>query len=403
MVNIFTQFGGDASDLADALIRPSSGISLVAGSVVYGGANVAASIFDSLSLGGAKISGPGILLTSGDGTPSSTNLTGSFGQHNGMGGDDDLSQIIENAFPSAGVTQDKSVLEFKINAAAGVKTVIFDVVFGSEEYPEWANSSYVDIAAILVNGKNAAFFDGDPKKPLSVLQANLGYFQDNENGAIPIEYDGISNKLTVIAKVKPGENTIKIAIADTGDDAYDSGIFVANLRGSDKDLQGILNEVAGTDGKDKLKAVPDIDNIVVGGLGPDKLFANTGFDILYGDQEDGGGDVSAISASPVAAPAIFKDKFVFKSVYFLEKRLKKTDVIADFDKKDVIDFSKLTGPKLDFIGKSKFSGDDGEVRYEQSKKKGYTAVYVDIDGNGKTDASLKVLGLHKFKDGDFIL
>ena len=56
---------------------------------------------------------------------------------------------------------------------------------------------------------------------------------------------------------------------------------------------------------------------------------------------------------------------------FLDKKIDKTDVIADFDKKDVIDFSKLTGPKLDFIGKDGFSGNgDGEVRYKQFKSAG---------------------------------
>lgn len=405
MVNILTEFGGDASGFASTLIKPSSGISLVTGSAVYTGVNSAASTFDSLSFGGAKIAGPGILLTSGDGTPSLTNTSGSFGQNTGADGDDDLSDIVENAFPSAGVTQDASVLEFKVNAEAGVKTVIFDIVFGSDEYPEWSNTSYVDIAAILVNDKNAAFFGGDTKKPLSVLDKNLGYFQDNQLGGLGIEYDGISNKLTVIAKVHEGENTIKIAIADTGDPIYDSGIFVANLRGSDKDLEGILNEVAGTDGKDKLKALPDIDNVVVGGLGPDKLFANTGFDILYGDEEDEGGDAtSKVAASTVALSENFKDTFVFKSAKTLQKKIDKTDVIADFEGRDVIDFSKMTGPKLDFIGKGKFSGDgDGEVSFKQFKADGFTAVYVDIDGNGKADASLKLLGLHKLKDGDFVL
>jgi hypothetical protein len=64
----------------------------------------------------------------------------------------------------------------------------------------------------------------------------------------------------------------------------------------------------------------------------------------------------------------------------------------------------MVKPKLDFIGKSKFDKDgDGEVRYKQYKKDGYTAVYVDTNGDGKVDASLKVLGLHKFNEGDFAL
>jgi len=406
VTNSFTEYDGNAEAFADTLFQSSGGISLVSGSVTFFGKNSAASTFDSLSLGKAKIDGPGILLTSGDGTPPPSNTSGSYGQHNlGMSASDsDLQAIINGAFPSAGVTQDASVLTFKVNAAAGVKTIMFDVVFGSDEYPEFSSSTFVDIAAVMVNGKNAAFFGGDSKKPLSILDQNKGYFQDNTNGSIQIEYDGVSNKLTVIAKVKEGVNDIKIAIADTGDSSYDSGIFIANVRGSDKDFEGILNEISGSAGKDNLKAVKGIDNILFGGLGKDKLQANTGKDVLYGDEDGSDGASSMAAEDSLFKSTLSKDKFIFKSKKVLDKKIDKTDIIADFDKKDVIDFSKMIKPKLDFIGKSGFSKDgDGEVRYKQFKKDGFTAVYVDTNGDGKVDASLKVLGLHKFNDGDFSL
>ncbi|MCB1503278.1 MAG: choice-of-anchor L domain-containing protein [Bauldia sp.] len=405
MTNNFTEFSGAAGDLVSVLLKSGTGISYVSGSASYSGTKSAASTFDSLSLGGAVISGPGILLTSGDGTPPPSNTLTSYSVQNFQPGDSNLDAIVNNAFPAAGSTEDASVLSFKINASAGTKTVIFDIVFGSDEFPEWSNTEFVDIAAVIVNGKNAAFFGGDSKKPLSILDKNLGYFQNNQDGHVSIEYDGISNKLTVIAKVKEGVNDIKIAIADTGDQIYDSGIFIANLRGSEKDLEGILNEVSGTTGNDKLKAIAGIDNVVIGDLGKDKLYANNGFDILYGDQEDdGGSDVSAVASSAVALSLDFKDTFFFKKTKYLDKKISKTDVIADWDSKDKINLSKLAGPKLDFIGKAKFSDNgDGEVRYKQFKKKDFTAVYVDTNGDGKTDASVKVLGLHKFNDGDFSL
>ena len=135
-------------------------------------------------------------------------------------------------FRALGYTQDAAVLEFKINADPGRQDDHLRRRVRIGRVSRVFQHSYVDIAAILVNGKNAAFFAGDTKKPLSVLDDNLGYFQDNTAGGIAIEYDGISNKLTVIAKVQEGENTIKIAIADTGDAIHDFGIFIANLRGS---------------------------------------------------------------------------------------------------------------------------------------------------------------------------
>jgi hypothetical protein len=408
MANIFTVFGGNEQTFAETLFQSSTGISLVGGSASYTGDNSASSTFDSLSLGGALISGPGILLTSGDGTPPLSDTLPSYGVPLGEPGDVDLTDIVENAFPGAGATQDATVLKFKVNADPGIKTIVFDVVFGSDEFSEFSSTSFVDIAAILVNGKNAAFFGGNKKKPLSVLDDNLGYFQDNEqNGAIAFEYDGISNKLTVIAKVNEGVNEVKIAIADTGDQYYDSGIFVANLRGSTNDIEGILNEIAGTTGNDKLKAVKGIDNILFGDEGADKLLANTGKDILYGDEsepESGTGTTGKIADDEISATGDFKDKFVFKSLKVLEKSIKKTDVIADFDSKDVINISKIAGPKFDFIGKGKFSDNgDPEVKYKLFKSKDYTAVYVDSDGDGKAEASIKLLGLHKLKDGDFVL
>ncbi len=408
MANTFTVFGGNAQIFAETLFQSAGGISLVGGSVSYTGDNTASSTFDSLSLGGAVISTPGILLTSGDGTPPLSNTQSSYGLGISEPGDTDLTAIVENAFPGAGATQDATVLKFKVNADPGIKTIVFDVVFGSDEFSEWSSTQFVDIAAILVNGKNAAFFGGNAKKPLSVLDDNLGYFQDNEqNGAIAFEYDGISNKLTVIAKVNEGINDIKIAIADTGDPIYDSGIFVANIRGSTNDLEGILNEIAGTTSHDKLKAVKGIDNILFGDAGADKLFANTGKDFLYGDDsepESGTGTTSKAVGAEIAASVDFKDTFVFKSLKVLNKSVNKTDVIADWDKKDVIDISKIAGPKFDFIGKGKFSDHgDPEVNYKQFKSKDYTAVYIDSDGDGKAEGSIRLLGLHKLKDGDFLL
>ncbi len=149
---------------------------------------------------------------------------------------------------------------------------------------------------------------------------------------------------------------------------------------------GNFNEVAGTTGADKLKAAKGIDNILYGDEGADKLFANTGKDILYGDGPTSGAGTTG-EAPAVGAETDFKDTFVFKSLKVLEKSIKKTDVIADFDKLDRIDLSKLTGPELDFIGKAKFSGDgDGEVRFKPFKADGYAALKVDINGDAVTEA-----------------
>lgn len=397
MTNAFTEYTGGNDDLlAKALFVSPSGISYVNGSAKYTGRPQSSSFFDNLNLGQAVVSNKGILLTSGDGSPAFINTSSSYTLSTGENGDTQLNTEVQNAFPGAGSTRDASILEFQIMAAAGVKSVSFEVVFGSDEYPEFSSSTFVDIAAIFVNGKNVALFGGNADSPLSVLDNNVAYFQDNTGGGITIEYDGLSKKLKVIAEVKPGVNDIKIAIADTGDSLYDSGIFVSNIKGSSLSLTGIVNEVLGTEGKDTLKALKNADNILFGSAGKDKLIANNGFDILFGDQDGTDTGLLAISIS--------RDKFVFAKKSSSSKKLKDADVIGDWDKKDKIDISKLSKTKFDFIGKKKFHDDgDPEVRYKTKAKKDFTAVYVDKNGDGKTDLAIKLDGIHTLHDNDFVL
>lgn len=218
----------------------------------------------------------GILLTTG-GYPPSSNTSTSYTVSNGTGGDADLSQVLEEAgFFGAGETFDAVSIEFTIDVTktSGIDGIKFDLVFGSDEYPEYASSSFVDIAAVFVNGKNYALFNNDPSTPLSVLDKNLeDNFIDNTSGAYPIEWDGFSHVLSIRALLETGLNTVKVAIADTGDSAFDSGLYIADMdllteggvgegvytvvnasiSGDELTLTGLLEEVNLFDGKDTIK------------------------------------------------------------------------------------------------------------------------------------------------------
>lgn len=238
------------ANLVNAIILNNTGISLVPGAIdlKYG------TIYDyySETPGAEKSSisfyngslplniGAGLLLTSGNGAPPLTNTSSSYGRSfndsslYGSELDPQLQAIANAAFSGAGNIRDASILTFQVQVTdPSVQSVRFDLVFGSDEYPEYADSSFVDIGAVLVNDLNYALFNGQPNQPLSVIKTNLnlGNFIDNQNGVLPIEYDGVSKPLTVIAPVQQGLNVIKIGVADTGDQAYDSGLFVANLQG----------------------------------------------------------------------------------------------------------------------------------------------------------------------------
>ncbi|PLX08409.1 MAG: hypothetical protein C0596_05995 [Marinilabiliales bacterium] len=87
----------------------------------------------------------GVILSSGDiadapGPNTSGSTSGSFYSN----GDADLEAIISD------VTNDAAVLEFDFTPASDV--IEFEYVFASDEYPEFANSSFNDVFAFLVTG-----------------------------------------------------------------------------------------------------------------------------------------------------------------------------------------------------------------------------------------------------------
>jgi hypothetical protein len=153
----------------------------------------------------------------------------------GLPGDTDL-----DALASPYATYDAAVLEFDF--VPTYSTVQFKYVFGSDEYSDYANSSFDDVFGFYVNGTNCALVPGT-SEPVSVNTINNGnpngdttphnaqYFRDNvyPNGpTINTELDGLTTVLTCNATVNPGvTNHMKLAIADASDDQLDSAVFIA--------------------------------------------------------------------------------------------------------------------------------------------------------------------------------
>ena len=235
----------------------------------------------------------GIFITSGGG-PGTENTSGSFTVNLGEPGDDRLTDTAREAFPGAGSTNDASIVTFTFDAAelGNSPSISFDLFFGSDEYPEFVNSSFVDIATIYVNGVNYALFNGDPAQPLSIVGPSINtegnFFNHNGvAGTYDNQYDGFSVLLNVIAPIQAGLNEVIVAIADTGDSAYDSGLFVGNVTGSNFNVSGSFVEVNGTNGADNIAAnlAPELTTL---GGGQDTVTGTAAeFD---GDLIDGFGD-----------------------------------------------------------------------------------------------------------------
>ncbi|MEH7380027.1 choice-of-anchor L domain-containing protein [Bacillus sp. JJ1533] len=164
----------------------------------------------------------GIVLSSGSiQNAIGPNTSSSISESNGLGGDGDLNTLVSG-------TRDATYLEFDFVPRSDV--IKFQYVFSSDEYNEYAGSSFNDVFGFFVNGQNVAILPGT-STPVSINNVNhylnTQYFVDNTSGALNTEMDGLTTVLPIEAHVNKNQvNHIKLAIADVGDSAYDSNVFI---------------------------------------------------------------------------------------------------------------------------------------------------------------------------------
>ncbi|MBF9035160.1 2,3,4,5-tetrahydropyridine-2,6-carboxylate N-succinyltransferase [Rhodobacterales bacterium HKCCE2091] len=124
-------------------------------------------------------------------------------------------------------TYDASYLEATIRPSTNFLS--FQFTFASEEYPHTPGSIYNDLFAIWVNGQYVSspiFGDIEVSDIGPDVTENL--YLDNANDDYNTEMDGFSVTMSVLIPVNPNvPNTIKLGIADVGDNQYDSAILIA--------------------------------------------------------------------------------------------------------------------------------------------------------------------------------
>jgi hypothetical protein len=204
--------------------------------ISYTGAPAAAGTFS----GGAEIIGleSGIVLITGRiSSVKGPNGVVDATTENGTQGDSLLDLLSGSGNP----TVDAAVLSFDFVPHGS--SITFQYVFASEEYNEYVNTDYSDVFAFYVNGENCAVV-GASAEPVSINTINNGnpfgippvshpkLYRNNDidsNGGATIntEMDGLTTVLTCTAHVEPGvKNHMRLAIADAGDAAYDSNVFL---------------------------------------------------------------------------------------------------------------------------------------------------------------------------------
>ncbi len=183
---------------------------------------------------------------------------------NNTPGDSDL-DYLSTQTGGGNLSNDACIVELDVFVATD--ELVFEYVFGSDEYPEWVNSSFNDIFAFLISGpgitgdvnianqENIAVLPGT-NTPVQINSVNnfnnWEYYRNNEAG-ISLEYDGLTSDFLAVKKSLTARRDVipcntyhlKLAIADRGDSSLDSGVFISEIKGGTPTLS--INFASGVD------------------------------------------------------------------------------------------------------------------------------------------------------------
>ncbi len=219
-----------ATDLAQNIF----GQGTVVNSATITGQGVQSGIFTgaNATLGNAAPSDSGIILSTGNvadftnssGTTNTNTASNTSTGHNGAGYAP-LDAITGQS------TEDAVVLNINFTPTGDYITMQF--TFSSEEYLEYVNGGVNDAFGIWVNGNYIPFTpaNNDLVSIDTINSTNASnLYLDNPRSAdiYNTEMDGTTVTLSIKAPVITGvPNTMVIALADSGDDAYDSNVLIS--------------------------------------------------------------------------------------------------------------------------------------------------------------------------------
>ena len=110
------------------------------------------------------------------------------------------------------------------------KPKFVEKVWGSEEWPEYLGSQYIDAFGLYVNGFNIASVDG---KPVNIDHPDMAPIPGTELNAVLAPGDDPLNLFSYVVGDGAEDNTLIFIIADTGDEILDSTVYLSQLGGTE--------------------------------------------------------------------------------------------------------------------------------------------------------------------------
>lgn len=225
------------------------GVILVPGSVIYDGDPAAVGYFNGAASNTGLTSG--VLMTSG-------RAIDAIGPNNNAGvGIPNGSTAADANLTTLAGTGVNDVTKFDFDFIPLSDTLRFRFVFASEEYRDFVCSGYNDVFGFFFTGPRPASQGGgsynnyniatvpNTTTPITIDNINNGnpgflascpppginpqYYNDNPLSAsvTNIQYNGFTKVLTAMIIVTPCQQYhVKLALADAGDDLYDSAVFL---------------------------------------------------------------------------------------------------------------------------------------------------------------------------------
>ncbi len=217
----------DPNYLVNALMS-GTGINVLSVSLSYQDTGTALSVGTFTNSSGTYGIGPGIVLSTGnvahygDGSNTSDSNSTGYGTSATAAQEALLDPITGGSYDHFDVTQ----LDLTFTTSTG--DLSFNVVFGSEEYPEYVGTEYVDAFGMYLDGVNIALVGGQPVNTNHPQMAAIsgteldGVLAPNDD---PLLWFGLSG-------LDPNaSHTLTFILADTSDDIYDTTVYISSLSG----------------------------------------------------------------------------------------------------------------------------------------------------------------------------
>ncbi|REL37211.1 choice-of-anchor L family PEP-CTERM protein [Thalassotalea euphylliae] len=177
----------------------------------------------------------GIVFSTGNVTSyqDGPNTSNSFGLDNGSSASQEQNDQLS---PLTGQLQHFDPVQLDISFTVdedSASTITFFGAFGSEEFPEFVDSGFVDGFGLFVNGQNVAgalptgASPGDELAPININHPDFLPLPGTElNGVLAPNGNPL---LRFDVPVQEGVNTFRLLLADASDGGYDSTIFLASF------------------------------------------------------------------------------------------------------------------------------------------------------------------------------